>query len=261
MGIFGKLFGKKSVGVPKRRDKKSAMSKPIVESTKNKLERKRTVKPNIEKLKEKEDVEGLIKALEYRKESIKDDHVLIRSCAAEALGKIGDERAVEPLIKALQDKAWDVTYTAIEALGDIGDLGAIEPIKKYVIETDVERVRGRGMIVLDEVFSLSKTQLKEVFLKSKASMDAKKILKKKRVKKKKKEVKGVKFVRMKYRDDDSFGVRYTYEVYTAENKKQAWEFIKTKSVNKKHYYIEVNVGDVNDPEVIVGLDIQGTYEA
>jgi len=78
---------------------------------------------------------------------------------------------------------------------------------------------------------------------------------------KKSEVKGVKFVEMKYRDDASFGVKNTYEVYTSENKKQAWEFIKTKSVNEKHYYIEVNVGDVNNPEVIVGLDIQGTYEA
>ena len=75
----------------------------------------------------------------------------------------------------------------------------------------------------------------------------------------KKEVKGVNFVEMKYKDGP-FGVRNTYEVYTSENKKQAWEFIETKSVDKKHYYIEVNIGDVNDPEVIVGLDIQGTYE-
>ncbi len=75
----------------------------------------------------------------------------------------------------------------------------------------------------------------------------------------KKEVKGVKFVEMKY-EDGPFGARNTYEVYTSENKKQALEFIETKSVDKKYYYIEVNVGDVNDPEVIVGLDIQGTYE-
>jgi hypothetical protein len=75
-------------------------------------------------------------------------------------------------------------------------------------------------------------------------------------------VKGVKFVGMKYRDENFLGpVRYTYEVYSAENKKQAEEFLKTKSVKKEHYYIEVNVGDADNPEVIVGLDIQGTYEA
>lgn len=85
---------------------------------------------------------------------------------------------------------------------------------------------------------------------------------KKKPEEKEEREKGVKFVKMKYRDEDVFGIptRYTYEVYTAENKEQAWEFIKTKSVNKKNYYIEVNVGDANDPEVIVGLDIQGTYE-
>ncbi|MCK4827282.1 hypothetical protein KA005_66745 [bacterium] len=53
-------------------------------------------------------------------------------------------------------------------------------------------------------------------------------MKEKRVKKEKKKVKGVKFAGLKYRDDDSFGVGYNYEDYTAENKKQVWEFIKTK---------------------------------
>lgn len=134
------------------------------------------LKPNVEKMRAENDVKGLIKALGYRKESVKDDHVLVRCQAAEALGEIDDERAVEPLIKALQDKAWDVSYTVIEALGNIADPRAIEPIKQCVIETDKERVRGRGIIVLDEVFNLSKTQLKEVFLKSKASMEVKKEL-------------------------------------------------------------------------------------
>ena len=131
------------------------------------------MKPNIDKLKQKKDVEGLINALEYRKDSVKDEHVVVREQAAEALGKIGGKKAVEPLIKALQGKAWDVQYDAIEALGSIGDRRAIKPIKQLVIETDKERVRGRGMIVLDEVFNLSTTELKKVFLKSKASIEAK----------------------------------------------------------------------------------------
>ena len=75
-------------------------------------------------------------------------------------------------------------------------------------------------------------------------------------------VEGVKFVGMKHRDAEDFlgKVRYTYEVYSAKTKKQAKEFLKTKSVKKKNYYIEVNVGDMDNPKVIVGLDIQGTYE-
>jgi hypothetical protein len=221
-------------------------------------------KPNVEKLKSKRDIEGLIKALEYRRESVKMDDVAVRSDAAMALGEIMDERAVEPLIKALQDKKWDISYLAIEALGNIADPRAIEPIKQCVIETDEERVRGQGIIVLDEVFNLANVELKEIFLASKADEKAKKVTHGiiTEDKEPRKNVEGVTFVKMKYQDDDMFGlpVRCTYEVYTAKNKEQAWEFIKTKSVNKEYYYIEVNVGDVNDPEVIIGLDINGTYE-
>jgi len=89
-----------------------------------------------------------------------------------------------------------------------------------------------------------------------------KLFKSKVDKEPKKKAEGVTFVKMKYRDDVVLGVpiRYSYEVYTAENSEQAWDFINTKSVDKKHYYIEVNVGDVYNPEVIVGVDINGTYE-
>ncbi|MCK4827283.1 HEAT repeat domain-containing protein [bacterium] len=87
-------------------------------------------KPNIEKLKAKKDVDGLIKILKHKDRDIREE-------AALNIGKVGNKRAVES-------------------------------IKKCVIATDVEQVHGRGMIVLDEVFSLSKTKLKEEFLKSKA---------------------------------------------------------------------------------------------
>ena len=51
--------------------------------------------PNIEKLKSKRDVKGLIKALGYLK------NANIRFKAAQYLGNIADPRAVEPLIAAL----------------------------------------------------------------------------------------------------------------------------------------------------------------
>jgi HEAT repeat protein len=133
-----------------------------------------TVEPNVEELKVKKDVEGLIMALGYRKESVKMDDVLVRGYAAMTLGKIRNERAVEPLIQALQDKKWDISYLAIEALGNIADPRDIKLIKKSAIETDIGRLRAG--IVLDEIFNLSKVELREVFLKSKASMEAKKEL-------------------------------------------------------------------------------------
>lgn len=140
---------------------------------KSKPKIKKTGKPNIETLIKKGDFEGLIDALGYKKDSVKDEDAVVREQAAEALGEIGAKRAIKPLIQALHDKAWGVQYCAIEALGNIGDRCAIKPITQRVIETDKERVRGRGMIVLDEVFNLSTTELKKVFLKSKASAEAK----------------------------------------------------------------------------------------
>jgi hypothetical protein len=64
-----------------------------------------------------------------------------RQIAAKALGKIGDKRAVEPLIKTLKDGNIHVrrqprppynyySCSVIQALGDIGDKRAVEPLIK-----------------------------------------------------------------------------------------------------------------------------------
>ena len=77
--------------------------------------------PNIEELKARGDVEGLIGALE-------DSDEYVRWKAAYALGEIGDERAVEPLIEALKDSDEYVRWGAASALGKIGDKRAVEPL-------------------------------------------------------------------------------------------------------------------------------------
>ena len=69
-------------------------------------------KPNVERLQEKKNVKGLIKALRHKDRRV-------RSEAAEALGEIGDKRAVEPLIQALKDEYWDVRLRAEKALEKI----------------------------------------------------------------------------------------------------------------------------------------------
>jgi HEAT repeat protein len=51
-----------------------------------------------------------------------------RRAAAEALGWIGDVRAVEPLIVALKDTHESVREAAAKALGWIGDKRAVEPL-------------------------------------------------------------------------------------------------------------------------------------
>ena len=90
-------------------------------------------KPNVEKLVEKLDIEGIIKALEYKK----DDEV--RAKAAIALGRIGtelgEERVIEPLIKALGDTSDDVRRWATQLLGEMGKK-AVKPLIKALEASD-----------------------------------------------------------------------------------------------------------------------------
>jgi HEAT repeat protein len=78
--------------------------------------------PDVEKLKAKGDVQGLIKALDYKED------VQVRLAAAEVLGQIGDAQAVKPLATALKDENKDVRQAAAEALGEIGNAQAVEPL-------------------------------------------------------------------------------------------------------------------------------------
>ena len=72
----------------------------------------RLFKPNVKMLQKMKYVKGLIKALRYKDWSVRRE-------AAEALGRIGDVRAVEPLIQALKDEYWDVRLRAEKALEKI----------------------------------------------------------------------------------------------------------------------------------------------
>ena len=62
----------------------------------------------------------------------------IRKKVAQALGEIGDKKAIEPLISALQDKWTVVRRAAIVALGKIGDERAINPLK-YLAKNDPDK--------------------------------------------------------------------------------------------------------------------------
>lgn len=89
-------------------------------------------------------------------EYLEDDDWLVREAAADLLGKIADVRAVEPLMKRLeQDKDTGVKELAIKALGLIGDARPtqlyleaipIRPLRVYAMEAlakikDVEVLR------------------------------------------------------------------------------------------------------------------------
>lgn len=73
-------------------------------------------KPDIEDLKERGDVEGLIKALEYKKGSTEYEDYEVRSLAAEALGDFEDEQVIIALIRAFKDVE-DVRFHVARNLG------------------------------------------------------------------------------------------------------------------------------------------------
>ncbi len=70
-------------------------------------------KPDVAKLKASGDVEGLIKALQFK------GNAAIRRAAAEALGDLGDQRAKVPLHTALEDDDNGVRVAAQTALGKL----------------------------------------------------------------------------------------------------------------------------------------------
>ena len=100
-------------------------------------------RPNVQELKTQGDIDGLIEALNYP-----DDHN-IRLAAASALGKVGDSRAVDPLITALDDQQ-GVNEVAALALGEIGDPRAVEPLTE-TLENESWEIRSSAAKALGKI--------------------------------------------------------------------------------------------------------------
>jgi len=67
-------------------------------------------------------------AIEPLSNAMKEPKWETRYRAAEALGKIADEKAIKPLIQALKDNRDHVRYMATKGLREIGDSDAIDPM-------------------------------------------------------------------------------------------------------------------------------------
>jgi len=186
----------------------------------------RLFKPNVRKLRQKHDHAGLIKALEYENASLQREVVealgdigderaieplisilgrwnsapivcekmvetfvkigtpavepLIlflksgefnnRKYAAEALGKIRDKRAVEPLIHVLwsdyigSQMGLELLIEVVKSLGDIGDERAIEPLIKLYENLEIEPVQSK--ITNPEIISALMTEEGSAIVKS-----------------------------------------------------------------------------------------------
>jgi HEAT repeat protein len=71
-----------------------------------------------------------------------------RKEAAEALGKIGDARAVDPLVAGLKHHDSAVRDAAAEALEKIGDARAVESLKQYRAKLAKQQEQDRARLVL-----------------------------------------------------------------------------------------------------------------
>jgi len=117
--------------------------------------------------------------------ALADNKSIVRKNAAEALGRIGDKKALKPLLKSLKDEDYRVISTSIISLCKIGDEKSIKPIinaftninkhveenedKKYVkklsntvFEHLIELLNSKNSSIRIEVaFSLANTNINE----------------------------------------------------------------------------------------------------
>jgi HEAT repeat protein len=102
--------------------------------------------------------EGIKDEIEIQIDLLKDPDWAVRREAVITMGEMGDERCVEPLVRALQDGDWQVREVAIEALGMVGS-PAVEPCMKLLRSWDYRKyaIRALGKIkderVLDPLIS------------------------------------------------------------------------------------------------------------
>lgn len=92
-----------------------------------------------------EAVTALIMAVQNRNEDL-----IVRGRAALMLGKLGDSRAVIPLIKALDAPGMQTPLYAVQSLGKLGDSRAIKPLLLIASSQD-EKLRSAALEALERL--------------------------------------------------------------------------------------------------------------
>lgn len=92
-----------------------------------------------------EALRALIRTLENEYEDL-----IVRARAALMLGKLGDTRAVGPLIKALDAPGFQTPLYAVQSLGELGDTRAIEPLL-VVLENSKDKLHEAALTALERL--------------------------------------------------------------------------------------------------------------
>jgi hypothetical protein len=116
-------------------------------------------KPDVAELKQKKDIKGLIRMLRHKDleiqweaatalaelgsshidlliHALRSRNLHVRIGIIGALGTIGDPKAVQPLIRCLQDSHSEIRWESALALGSIGDPSVIEPLRQALRDPD-----------------------------------------------------------------------------------------------------------------------------
>lgn len=78
------------------------------------------------------------------------EDLIVRGRAALMLGKLGDRRAVDPLIDALDAPGYQTRVHAAQSLGKLGDPRAIPPLVR-VVETETDTIRAAAEEALQKL--------------------------------------------------------------------------------------------------------------
>ena len=104
------------------------------------------------------DEERVKDEVEIQMDLLQDPDWVVRREAVITLGEMGDDRCVEPLVRALRDGDWQVREAAIEALGMVGS-PAVDGLIRQLRDWDIRKaaIRALGKIkderVLDPLIS------------------------------------------------------------------------------------------------------------
>lgn len=105
--------------------------------------------PNVDKMKKQRDLPGLLDALLYHDAGDPGRGEAVRAAAAQALGALGDKRAVEALVAALDEPSCKIKRAVASALGDLGDPRAFDALcsafrcQDFLVRIDAARALGR----------------------------------------------------------------------------------------------------------------------
>ena len=108
-------------------------------------EKRRTAVMKLGMLGGEEAVRTLMMVVENHHEDL-----IVRGRAAMMLGKLGDARAVEPLIRALDAPGYQTPLYAAQSLGKLGDPRAIQPLLR-VIESHNDKTREAAQEALEKL--------------------------------------------------------------------------------------------------------------